>query len=517
MISGAESSLPGGAPAGQSRAPLLEVIGLRKVFGGNVALADGNLLVQPGEIHGLLGENGAGKSTMIRCLARITVPDAGLIRLGGEPLPERVDARGGIAFIHQETGLVEDLSVAENIALSIGYPRRRGLIDWRAVHTAAREALAVAHIDLDPRQVVAELPQATRTAVAIARAVTEKARVFVLDEPTANLGATEVESLFQILFRLRDSGAGVVLVSHRLDEVYRLCDRVTVLRDGHTVGAVSLADTPQRELVRLITGHDVQVPQHVSTSTSSAPTLVGTQVKGEFVGPVSFEVRAGEIVGFTGLTDAGHYRLGALLFGLGAVESGTLQLHGEPYRPTGPEDAMRRDVGYVPPDRAQDGIAREMTLAENLFLNPGPQHGIYAGGRFLTRRRERAAATSILTRFTVRPPHPDLSVGVLSGGNAQKVLVARWLHRTPRLIILNDLTQGVDIGARSDIYELIAAAARDGSAVIVITSDFEEIETLCNRAYVLSRGRLVSEVEEASLSVRSITALALSGGDPPHD
>ena len=497
-----------------SAAPLLEVRGLRKVFGGTIALADGNLSVQAGEVHGLLGENGAGKSTMIRCLARIFPADAGEILLGGEPLPDHLPtgSGAGLAFIHQETNLVEGLSVAENIALSIGYSRRLGLIGWRQVEQTAREALATMQIDLDPRKLVAELPQATRTVVAIVRAVAEKARILVLDEPTANLSATEVQALFRILRRLRDSGAGIVFVSHRLDEVYDLCDRVTVLRDGATAGTVRPAETSQSELVQLITGHDVQMPEHVQSPADAPPVLVAADVKAEFVGPLSFTIRQGEIVGFTGLTDAGHYQLGAALFGLVPLESGLLEFNGSSYRPNGPDDAIASGVGFVPPDRAGQGIAREMSVSENLFLNPTHDHDIYGLGRFIMGRRERGAASSLLTRFDVRPPLPDAQISALSGGNAQKVLVARWLQRTLPLIILNDLTSGVDIGARQEIYEIVARAAREGTTVVVITSDFEEIEVLCTRAYVLARGRLVAELPAHGLDVKSITARALVGG-----
>ncbi|MCU1605973.1 MAG: sugar transporter ATPase [Modestobacter sp.] len=489
--------------------PVLEVKGLRKVFGGNVALAAAELVVQKGEIHGLLGENGAGKSTLIRCLARIFSPDGGEILVNGE----HVSATTGHAlqFIHQETGLIEELSVAENIALSTGYARRFGLIEWAAVRREAVAALDLMGVRLDPDTLVAELPQATRTVVAIARAVARRASLVVLDEPTATLSAHEVQALFRILRQLREAGVAIVFVTHRLDEVFALCDRVTVLRDGATQATADTAVLTHDDLVRLITGSNPESTTHTEPDpgTSRRDHLVGQDVKSAFVGPVSFRVAAGEIVGFTGLTDGGHYELGAALFGLQPIEAGTVTLRGTTLAPANPRQAIGCGVGYVPSDRAGAGLAADMSVAENLFLNPAPDHDIYGLGRLLSRRRERGAAAEILRSFGVRPEQPDLLISALSGGNAQKVLVARWLRNPPPLMILNDLTFGVDVGARAQLYELVRRAVALGSTAIIVTSDFEEIEALCHRAYVLTRGLLAGELAGPQLDVAALTRLSL--------
>ncbi|GAC1594085.1 MAG: sugar ABC transporter ATP-binding protein [Acidimicrobiales bacterium] len=513
MNIGVESAAaPERPPRTNTNTPVLEVRGLQKIFGGNVALVDANLTVRPGEIHALLGENGAGKSTMIRCVARIFPPDGGEILANGEPLPERLSSANGLAFIHQETSLVEDMTIAENIAMSIGYARRFGVIDWASVERAASEALALMGVELNVQRLVAELPQATRTVVAIARAVAEHASLLVLDEPTATLSALEVDALFGIVRTLRDTGVGIIFVTHRLDEVYQLCDRVTIMRDGRTIASDDVGNISKARLVELITGHSGEFGDHVTPSAGVETLVGGEDVKTFFLGPISFSVRHGEVVGFTGLTNAGHYQLGALLFGLYPLHSGSLSLYGEPYRPMSVRDAMSRGIGYVPPDRSVAGLARDMSLAENLFLNPTPADDIYRAGRLLSRSREQTAATTLLERFRVRPSQPQLAVSTLSGGNAQKVLVGRWLHGSPRLLILNDLSFGVDIGAREQMYEIVERATHDGTTVIVITSDFEEIETMCSRAYILARGLLVAELSGAELNVPAITAKAVTAG-----
>jgi ribose transport system ATP-binding protein len=494
---------------------LLCATGLRKVYGGTIALASGSLDVAKGEIHALLGENGAGKSTLIKCLAGTPPPDSGEILIAGETLPLRHSplqaSTAGLAFIHQETSLVEEMSVEENVALTNGYPRRLGLIDWRHVRAVARQALESMHVDLDPRTVVAELPQATRTVVAIARALAQDAKVVVLDEPTASLGAADVQALFGVLRRLRDSGKGVVFVSHRLDEVYALCDRITVVRDGVTVATVEPSATSRRELIRLICGHDLVVDKTRSHARGGNRVLEAQDLQGAIVGPITFVIERGEIVGFTGLSDAGHYEIGEMAFGISPHSGGQLRLLGKIFAPVRPADAIAAGVGYIPPDRARFGLARDLTLAENLFFNPSCGSPILALNRFISSRRERSAAREILGRFDVRPPLPEERVSILSGGNAQKVLVARWLHDVPALLVANDVTVGVDVGAREEIYGAIRRAAGGGAAVAVITSDFEEIAALCDRSFVFVRGLPVGELTGDESTLARLTALALGG------
>ena len=496
----------------------LSAVGLRKVYGGTVALAEGNLEVARGEIHALLGENGAGKSTLIRCVAGTPPPDSGAVAVDGAAFPPHHTpadaAAAGLAFIHQDAALVENLSIAENIALGAGYRSRFRLIDWRSVHRAARQALDRMGVALDTHSLVAELPPASRMIVAIARALVGSPRVLVLDEPTANLSARDVERLLRILRGLRGEGAGILYVSHRLDEVEQICDRITVLRDGHTVGTVATDDVSRRELVQMICGRDVVVGAGADTGPrrQGASVLDVRGLQGPFLEPIGFEVARGEIVGFTGMSDAGHYVLGELLFGVTARTGGTAMLEGAPYDPKRPADAIARGVAYVPADRNVHGLARELSLLENLFLNPDvPPSSVRRVTQLMRGRAERRDASSLLHRFRVTPPIPEERVSALSGGNAQKVLVARWLRRRPTLLIVSDLTVGVDVGARAEIYEHIRQIAGEGTAVLVITSDFEEIEALCSRAFVLQRGRLIGTLEGEDVAVDAITARAVVG------
>ncbi len=489
---------------------LLEARHIRKAFGGAVALRNATLIVRPGEIHALLGENGAGKSTLIKCLAGTPPPDSGTIVVEGRTLPPQhgpgTAMKAGLAFIHQESTLIEDLTVEENMAIVEGYPRRFGLIDWTAVKRRAREALEALDISIDPRARVAELPLASRTTVAIARALALSAKLLVLDEPTASLGAKGVSALFSALRHVSAAGNGIVFVSHRLDEVYNLCDRVTVLRDGADVGTASPGTLSRGDMVAMICGHHVTFKRKGAPPPASSPVIEAKALSGGMVAPVSFEVGPGEIVGFTGLSDAGHYDLGAMLFGLAPILEGSLSLDREAFRPGSPAAAIERGVGYVPPDRNRDGLAREMTLAENLFLNPARGSPARDGSRWLWGPREGAAAASLLKRFSVRPPLPDARVGTLSGGNAQKVLLARWLSSPARLLVINDVSVGVDVGAREDIYAAIREAAAAGTAIMIVTSDFEEIENLCSRALVFVRGVLRAELLGDDVTISGVAS-----------
>jgi ribose transport system ATP-binding protein len=497
------------APATAQADFLLQAAGLRKSYGGTVALANGSLAVRRGEIHGLLGENGAGKSTLIKCLAGTPAPDEGTIIVDGQELPRGHSARhaaeAGLAFIHQEGSLIETLSVEENIALTAGYPRRAGFIDWPRLRRFARDALEVLGVELDPSRIVAELPQATRTVVAIARALAQSARIVVLDEPTASVSPNDARALFRVLKRLSAAGNAVVFVSHRLDEVYELCDRIAVLRDGVTVASDLTTDISQKDLISIICGHEVAFAKKQATTTTGEPRLQVRDLKGPMVGPISFSVWPGEIVGFTGLSDAGHYEIGELIFGLKTPTTGALLLAGMPFAPDSPREALKRGVAYLPPDRIGSGLAREMTLAENLFLNPQYSGLSLTSNGILSPARERVAALSILRQFQVRPPDPDAPIASLSGGNAQKVLVARWLHKAAEILIVNDATVGVDVRAREEIYEVIRRAATAGTAVLLITSDFEEVQSLSGRAFVFVRGILSEELVGDRVTVPEIT------------
>lgn len=479
--------------------------GVTKVYGGTVALAEADFEVCAGEIHGLLGENGAGKSTLVKIAAGVETPDAGRVELFGEVLPPgfgpEAVARRGCAFIHQQHGLVGALTIAENVALTAGFPRRGGRIDRSELRARARSALARMGVELDVETEVADLPIALRAQVAIARAVATNARLLVLDEPTASLHAGAVRDLFSILRRLREEGVAIVLITHRIDEVMGICDRVSVIRDGRTVATGDMEGLSESDLVTLIVGREV-APVSVDTSaTASTDVLVVRGLEGAGLGPLSLSVREGELVAVTGLADSGHHALGRILFGLEPPTGGSVEVVGRGFEPGDPVDAMAAGIAYVPADRVEEGAATELTLRENIFMNPDKP-----SLRRIRGRSERGQARSLLERFDVRPPEPEAELSTLSGGNAQKVVIAKWLRKQPRLLILVEPTGAVDVGARAEIYTKIRAVLREGTSVLLISSDFEEIAQVADRVAVLHRGRLIESIARRDLTEDAISS-----------
>jgi ribose transport system ATP-binding protein len=495
--------------------PLLDIRGLRKVYGGTAALSDVDMVVGRGEIHALLGENGAGKSTLVKILAAVAHEDAGSIILNGQPLPNRRTPRTmsdlGVAFIHQDLGLVGSMTVAENIAQYAGYPLGWRGIDWRETRVRARRALAKLDVDLDPDVPVAELSIAEQAAVAIVRALALDARLIVLDEPTASLAAVEAKRLFASLVRLREAGISCIVVTHRIDEVLEHCDRVTVLRNGSLIGTRAVADLDQDTLVEMIVGEVPELARRSvpASSASTAATAAGAttlsrlQVRelcGPGFGPIDFEVAAGEIVAVTGFADAGHLRLVGALFGAQPVTGGIVRVDEREYRPSSPAHALDCGLHQVPADRAAEGLAMGMTARENLFPNPsGPAMRPVSG------RVERQRAHELMTGFDVRPRDCEAEVSTFSGGNAQKLLVARALATEPRLLLLSEPTAGVDVGARALIYRKLREACADGLSIVIASSDFQEVVDVADRAVVMSRGSVTAELPASELSVASLT------------
>ena len=485
--------------------PVITVRGAGKRFGATQALVDVDLDIHPGEVLALLGQNGAGKSTLIKVLAGVYDLDAGSALVGGHAVGSPA-AAGLIAFVHQDLALVPGLSVAENIALGAGYPRRHRLIAWGAARTRAQRALALIGSDLDPRSRVADLSRTDKSLVAIARALVVDAKVLVLDEPTASLPVDETHRLFTVLRRLRDDGLALVYVSHRLDEVFEIADRVTIMRDGRIVGETTVAATTPQEVVTAIVGRQPVPPPPPSPPADETRVLVLNEVIGERVGPVSLELRAGEVVGLVGLSGAGQVELGRTVLGASACFAGSLELRGRPYRPTTVAAAVGRGLGFVTSNRAEEGLAGSLTVAENLVPNPR----VRGTGRLEFRRHgaERALAQRLVEEYGVRPADPTLPVAGLSGGNQQKVILARWLSTQASVLILEEPTAGVDVGAKHEIYTLLDRALARGVAALLISTDFEEVAQVCHRALVFKDGRIVREISRADLSVASLVAYA---------
>lgn len=484
--------------------------GIQKHFGGTYALRDVSLNIERGEIVALLGENGAGKSTLIKILGGIYKADEGHVLIDGKPYAHRPGGFGerqSVAFIHQDLGMIEWMTVAENIALALGYARKRGLINWADVDAFAARALAKVGCDFDPSTRVQNLSRTEKSLVAIARALAVDCDFLVLDEPTASLPANEVERLFEALRPLKKQGVGMIYVSHRLDEIFRIADRVAVLRDGEMVGLRAIDHTTPEELVYMIVGRKTR--QIVKSSANlGAPILTVRNMTAGGAGPVDFDLPGNEILGLVGLRGAGHEAVARALFGAEPFE-GEVRLLGESPDLSCPQTALTSGIGLVARDRTEESVAMSMTVRENTFLNPG------AVGRslfsFLSPRRESAMAQQIGADVALSPNDQSMAIESLSGGNQQKVVIGRWLATKRKLLICEDPTAGVDVGAKAEIYALLNTAIEQGVGIVIVSTDFEEVAAVCHRAIVFSQGTIACQLTGAELTTENLIQAASAG------
>jgi ABC-type sugar transport system ATPase subunit len=508
--------------AGYDSLTLLSIAGLSKAYGGVPALRGAKLELSSGEVHALMGENGAGKSTLIKILAGAVAPDAGDIRIEGMPVTITSPAHAhalGLRFIHQELNVVPQMSVAENLFLGHGTPRRLGaFVDWRRLHDDAASALSALGIDgIDPRRTMARLSTGDRMLVRIASAFHEgnvssavrPGRIYVMDEPTAALNGHECERLFSIIRTLRQKGCGILFVSHRMDEVMQICDRVTVLRDGETRASLPVAQTGRAEIIRLMTGRPVNEDVRSASSATQRTALVLSCVTGKGFSDVSLEVREGEILGLAGLEGSGHSELLSAL--MNGAFSGEARLVGEPFGPRQPADAWKRGVAAVPGERRAEGLILSQAIAENATL---PHLGsLRRLGLFLDRERERRNVSAVATRVKLKSAGLDQRLWQLSGGNQQKVVFARAVLGSPRLLLLVEPTRGVDVGAKYDIHALLREIAATGAATLVASSDFPELASLCDRIAIFRNGSLGAMVDAAGTNAHDILALCYDQGE----
>jgi len=497
--------------------PVLTLSHITKRFGGNPAVNDVSLDVFPGEVVALLGENGAGKSTLIKVLAGVYTSDEGQITFNGNPIPSAAALNTAtsqpVAFIHQDLGLIEWMTVAENMALIMGFNRRLGLINWRAVRERARLALEDVGIQLDPDARVFELSRTEKSLLAIARAVAVNAQVLVLDEPTASLPANDVRHLFSVIERLKSRNVGMIYVTHRLDEVIEIADRICVMRDGKRVAEGNTADYRLHDLVEMIVGEALESNQRLVLPEGRPPVLSLDQLCIDEVGPVSFSLQPGEMLALAGLRGAGQEEIGRMLFGLKQATQGQVIFRDKPCHSRSPREAMAAGISFVAGDRTGESLVMSMSVRENLFLNP-----CASGHRVMShygRRAEVGASWWKVQLFDVRPKNVDLDISALSGGNQQKVVMARWMHLNAPLLILEDPTAGVDVGAREEIYHLLNKALADGVAVLVISNDLEEIAHICNRALVFNRGQVVGELKNEQVTFANLLELASASSAAP--
>jgi ribose transport system ATP-binding protein len=479
--------------------PLLRMTGIEKAFAGVPALRDASLAVAPGEVHALIGQNGAGKSTLIKILTGVHRRDAGEVRLGGRPVDLRSprDAQGaGIATIYQELTLVPQRTVTENIVL--GYEPRRpwGAIDWRAADARARAALARFGIELDLHRPLGSYPTAIQQLVAIGRAASMEARLVIMDEPTSSLDEREVETLFGVIRQLKASGTSVLYVSHFLDELFAVCDAVTVMRDGRTVGATTIRDTTKLDLIARMLGKDPEeiraagrTELSVEGGGGGAPVLEARGLSSDGrLRHLDLEVREGEIVGLAGLLGSGRTEAARAVFGMDRVTGGRLSLGGRERRVSSPRDAIAAGMAFLTEDRKVEGIVPGLSVRENLTLALLPR---LTRMGIVDERRERRIVEGFIRGLGIRAADMDQPIRELSGGNQQKVLLGRWLATEPRLLILDEPTRGVDVGAKAEIQRIIRERVEGGCAVLLISSEFEELIEGAHSIVVMQDGRSV--------------------------
>ena len=506
---------PSAAGRGDPPPAFLSVVNVHKKFGGIAALRGAHLSVRQGEIHSLVGANGSGKSTLLNVLSGQVLPDAGAVHLDGRAVRPGSPVRAlamGIATVTQETTLAPHLSVAENVLLGPRKQRRWYGIDWRASHRTVARILEQLEVDFEPRDIVSRLRTDQQQMVEIARALSIQAKVLLLDEPTSALSQHEVEALFRLVRSLRDRGMTIIFVSHRMSELFQLVDRITILRDGETVDSGPIGDYDVERIVEKMVGTIGRVRQAAVAREDQArvPLLsvremhVGSRVRG-----VSFDLSEGEAIGIAGLGGSGSTALLDGIFGSVARSSGTVRLSSVTLRSGSVRHAIANGMAYVPGDRKQLGLVPNMTVAENLSMalttGAGRLRPVHVA-------RERALVRVAMTEFGLVAKDPRQSCSMLSGGNQQKVLMAKWLFKQPKVLLMDEPTRGVDVGAKRDIYDLMLKEKSKGLAMIVSSSETEELLLLCDRILVMFRGEVVADLQRDVADEAVITHYAMGGG-----
>lgn len=490
--------------------PLLEVRGVVKHFPGVRALKGVNLQLFPGEVVAIIGENGAGKSTLMKILAGVVTPDEGTLEIEGQPVEiNSVHAalRFGISLIHQELNLADNLDVGANIFLG-REPRRLGLINKGQIRQDSRRLLQLIGLDVDPDILVRTLSIGHQQMVEIAKALSTNARILIMDEPTSSLSQHETEQLFRVINELRDRGVCIVYISHRLGEVKTLADRVVVLRDGENAGNLSREQISHDAMVKLMVGRDISqfYVRKQQTPGSALLEVRDLRTAAHPAHPLSFTVRAGEIVGLAGLVGAGRTELLRVLFGIDPAIGGTVRVADKGVHFRSPIQAIHAGVALVPEDRKQQGLVLEFTVRHNISLAGLRQHSRLLG--FLNFGVEQRDSLDMIRKLNVKTPHDEQIVQYLSGGNQQKVVLGKWLSLNPRVLLLDEPTRGVDVGAKQEIYTLMDRLAASGVAILFASSEMEEILGMSDRALVMHEGRITGELPRGQLSEESVMHLA---------
>jgi rhamnose transport system ATP-binding protein len=489
--------------------PVIEITGVSKRFDATQALSDVSLALLPGEVHSLVGENGAGKSTLIKIMTGIYPADSGEMNLVGAPFAPRNSAeaqRRGVAAIYQEPSVFPDLSVAENIF--IGHQDQGLVVDWTTIHEEARRLLAKLDIDIDPRLPAAGLTVAGQQAVEIAKAISLDVRVLIMDEPTAALSAHEVDRLFRQVRSLKESGVAVLFITHRMEELFAISDRISVFRDGRHISTRPVSEVTEDSLVREMVGRDPSDffarGEHPEGETILMIDSLG--LTGVF-SDISFELRRGEVLGFAGLVGSGRTDVALSLFGVSPADSGTIELGGERLDVRSPQEALSHGIAYLSEDRRRLGLSVEQSLVANVTLATLDRYTNALG--LIDRDRERADAEALRKRLGIRAPSLSTPVSQLSGGNQQKTMLAKWLNTHPKVLILDEPTRGIDVGAKADVHKFIDELAASGIAIILISSDLPEVIAMSDRVAVMREGRLIGIYPRREATQERVMAAAV--------
>ncbi len=489
--------------------PVLEMKHISKRFDMTQALDDVSLTLYPGEIHALLGENGAGKSTLIKIMTGIYEADQGEILLNGNPttIHNAIDAQThGIAAIQQEPMIFPDLNVAENIFIS---HRDRGrIIHWKQMYQEAEEILATLGIRLDVRSSARGLTLAAQQAVEIAKAISLKVRVLIMDEPTASLSAHEVTQLFKLANSLREQGVSILFISHRLEEVFEISDRITILRDGKFISSAPATEVTPESAIRDMVGREME-DFFAKTETQHGDTFIEVKNLGKesSFSNINFEVRAGEVLGFAGLVGSRRTDVGLALFGIEPADTGEILIEGQPVKIGSTKDAMAKGIAYVTEDRRQLGLTMTMSITSNISLPMLKKYTNRLG--LIKRRQERETAVQFKDRLNIRTPSVHLEAGKLSGGNQQKVVLSKWLNTRPKLLILDEPTRGIDVGAKAEVHHMINELAQEGIAIIMISSDLPEVLAMSDRVLVMREGQQMAIFDRAEATQERVMTAAM--------
>ncbi|MBP5097088.1 sugar ABC transporter ATP-binding protein [Pseudomonas protegens] len=504
------SSLHSLSPAVAPQEPyLLEVLNVSKGFPGVVALANVQLRVRPGTVLALMGENGAGKSTLMKIIAGIYQPDSGELRLKGRPVTFATPLaalQAGIAMIHQELNLMPHMSIAENIWIGREQQNRLGLIDHREMHRCTAALLARLRIDLDPEEQVGNLSIAERQMVEIAKAVSYDSDVLIMDEPTSAITDKEVAHLFSIIADLKAQGKGIVYITHKMNEVFAIADEVAVFRDGAYIGLQRADSLDGDSLISMMVGRELSqlFPQREKPIGELLLKVRDLRLDGVFAG-VSFDLHAGEILGIAGLMGSGRTNVAETLFGITPSDGGEIVLDGQPLRIGDPHRAIEKGLALLTEDRKLSGLFPCLSVLENMEVAVLPH---YAGGGFVQQKALRALCEDMCRKLRVKTPSLEQCIDTLSGGNQQKALLARWLMTQPRILILDEPTRGIDVGAKAEIYRLIASLAGEGMAVIMISSELPEVLGMSDRVMVMHEGQLMGTLDRNEATQERVMQLA---------